>query len=145
MSAGAGTIHLPAVAVAFSSQRRRVSRVALQGFLKRTRIRNKTTYNLEFKLPYISRLLSLPIEACDKEDALTIPPTRSKAPYSKVSTRASQPRTRVGWKPEDDTRLADMKRVDAQGRISMPPSLTRLQERSMFYKAQKLSCLKRPH
>ena len=84
--------------------------MALQGFLKRTRIRNETTYNLEFKLPCMSRLLSLPIEACDKEDALTIPLTRSKVPYSKVSTRASQPRTRVGWKPEDDTRLVDMKK-----------------------------------
>jgi hypothetical protein len=32
-----------------------------QGFLKRTRIRNETTYNLEFKLPRISGRLNLPI------------------------------------------------------------------------------------
>ena len=36
--------------------------------------------------------------------------TRRKTPYSKVSIPASQPRTRVGWKEEDDTRLIDMKK-----------------------------------
>jgi hypothetical protein len=39
-----------------------------QGFLKRTRIGNETTYNLEFKLPCISECLNLPIEACDDVD-----------------------------------------------------------------------------
>jgi hypothetical protein len=80
-----------------------------QGFLKRTRIGTETTYNLVFKLPCVSKLLQLPIEACDDEDVPTTPTTCPKAPYSKASTRASRPRTRVGWKPEDDTRLVDMK------------------------------------
>jgi hypothetical protein len=69
-----------------------------EGFLKRTRIRDETTYNLEFKLLCMPKLLSLPIKACDEEDVLTTPTTRSKAHYSKVSGSASQPRTRVGWK-----------------------------------------------
>jgi hypothetical protein len=71
-----------------------------QGFLKRTRIGNETTYNLEFKLPCMSKLLSLPIEACDEEDAPTTPTTRSKAPYSKVPSPASRPRTRVECGPK---------------------------------------------
>jgi hypothetical protein len=81
-----------------------------QGFLKRTRIGNETTYNLEFKLPRMSELLSLPIETFDDKDVPTTPATRPKAPYPKVSTATSRPRTRVGWKEEDDTRLVDMKR-----------------------------------
>ena len=36
-------------------------------------------YNIEFKLLCMSKLFSLPIEACDDEDAPTTPPTRSKA------------------------------------------------------------------
>jgi hypothetical protein len=58
----------------------------------------------------MSKLLSLPIEACDEENAPTTPTTRSKAPYSKVTSPVSRPRTRVGWKPVDDTRLVDMKK-----------------------------------
>jgi hypothetical protein len=81
-----------------------------QGFLKRIRIGNETTYNLEFNLPCMSKLLSLPTEACDDEDVPTTPKTRSKAPYPKVSTRTSRPRTRVKWMPEEDTKLVNMKK-----------------------------------
>jgi hypothetical protein len=85
-----------------------------QGFLKRTRIGNETTYNLEFKLPCISERLNLPIEVCDdgsNEDVLASPLTRPKAPssHSKISTLASRFRTKVGWTPEDDTRLVNMR------------------------------------
>ena len=81
-----------------------------QGLLKRTRIGTETKYNLEFKFPCISKLINLPTEACDEEDVPTTPMTCPNAPYSKVSTQESRPRTRVGWKAEDDTRLVDMKR-----------------------------------
>jgi hypothetical protein len=65
------------------------------GFLKHTRIANETTYNLEFKLPCMSKLFSLPIKAYDDEDVPTTPTTRPMAPSSKVSTLTSRPRTRV--------------------------------------------------
>jgi hypothetical protein len=84
--------------------------VALRRLLKRTRIRNETKYNLEFKLPCMSKLLSLPIKAYDNEDLPATPMTCPKAPYSKVSTSTSRPRTRVKWTPEDDTKLVDMKK-----------------------------------
>jgi hypothetical protein len=74
------------------------------------RIGNETTYNLEFKLLYMSELLSLLIEACDNEDVPTTPTTCYKAPSSKVSTPTSRPRTRVKWTLEDDTKLVGMKK-----------------------------------
>jgi hypothetical protein len=81
-----------------------------QGFLKRTRIGNKIIYNLEFKLPCISERLNLPVEACGSDvDMSATPTTRLRAPYFKVSTLASRAQTKVGWKPEDDTRLVNMK------------------------------------
>jgi hypothetical protein len=80
-----------------------------EGFLKRTMIENDSTYSLEFRLPCMSKLLQLPIETCDK-DVPTMRTTRRKTSYSKVSIPASQPRIRVGWKEEDDTRLVDMKK-----------------------------------
>jgi hypothetical protein len=57
-----------------------------QGFLKRTRIGNDTTYNLEFKLPCISERLELSIEMCNHDfnkDMPATPLTRLKVPYSK--------------------------------------------------------------
>jgi hypothetical protein len=81
-----------------------------QGFLKRTRIGNETTYNLAFKLPCMSKLLNLPIEACDDEDVSATPTMRSRAPACNVSTSTSRPRTRAKWTPEDDTKLIDMKK-----------------------------------
>jgi hypothetical protein len=81
-----------------------------QGFLKRTRIGNETTYNLEFKLLYLSKLLSLPIEAHNEGGVPTTPTARPMAPSSKVSTPTSRPRTRAKWMPEDDTKLVDMKK-----------------------------------
>jgi hypothetical protein len=39
-----------------------------------------------------------------------MPTTRSKAPYSKVPSPASRPRTRAEWGPEEETRLVNMKR-----------------------------------
>jgi hypothetical protein len=82
-----------------------------QGFLKRTRIGNDTTYHLEFKLPCISERLDLPIGVCEDDSNKNMPATpltRLKAPYSQISP-ASRPRKRVGWAQEDDTRLVDMK------------------------------------
>lgn len=87
------------------------------------RIGHETTYNLEFKLPGISKCLTLPVEACDNcsnVDLSVTPTRRLKAPYFKASTPASRPRTKVAWMPEDDTRLVDLK----NGGSSISPSLT---------------------
>ena len=58
----------------------------------------------------MSKLLSLPIEACDEEDVPIIPTTRLKAPSPQVSTLTSRLRIRVKWMPEDDAKLVDMKK-----------------------------------
>jgi hypothetical protein len=79
-----------------------------EGFLKRTRIGNETTYNLEFKLPCLPKLLSLPIEPC--EGNASTPPKPSEAPHSSISSTASRPRINGGWKEEEDKTLVDMKR-----------------------------------
>lgn len=50
------------------------------------------------------------LEAKNKDDAPWKPVTSYMAPNSQVSSPASRPRTRVRWKPEDDTRLVDMKK-----------------------------------
>jgi hypothetical protein len=87
-----------------------------QGFLKRTRIGTEIMYNLEFKLPCISERLHLPVsvEALGTACTQDMPPTpiaRHQVPsQSKICTLPLGPRTRLGWIPEDDRRLIDMKK-----------------------------------
>lgn len=50
------------------------------------------------------------LKAKNKEDAPWRPLTRYMAPNAQVFSPASRPRTRVRWKPEDDTRLVDMRK-----------------------------------
>jgi hypothetical protein len=87
-----------------------------QGFLKRTIIRNETTYNLEFKLPCMSECLSLPmiVESLDigsnQEEPVNLA-TRHKTPsYSKTRAATSrQQKKRALWTLEEDTTLRTMR------------------------------------
>jgi hypothetical protein len=73
-----------------------------QGFLKRIRIGDDVTYNLEFKLPSISEHLRLPIDP----NALDI--NRDAAEHSKIHQAPLKPKkSRVSW-VEDDRKLAQM-------------------------------------
>ncbi len=73
-----------------------------QGFLKRIRIGDNVTYNLEFKLPSISEHLQLPIDP----NALEI--NRDAAKHSKIHQASLKPKkSRVSW-VEDDIKLAQM-------------------------------------
>jgi hypothetical protein len=68
-----------------------------QGFLKRTKIGNETTYNLEFKLPCISGRLNLPINPealhiCSSREALAKAAIPHKAAaHSKMYPAALRP------------------------------------------------------
>ena len=87
-----------------------------QGFLKRTRIGDKVTYNLEFKLPSTSEHLHLPIhpEALDicpsKEGRLKVPITHDAAANSKIDQAPLQPeKKRVRWTTAEDATLLQMR------------------------------------
>jgi hypothetical protein len=90
-----------------------------QGFLKRTRIRNKTTYNLEFQLPHVPEHLHLPIPSkalglrSDKEtSAETVTPHDASA-HSKMHPAAVRPQIkRVRWAPEEDATILKMREED---------------------------------
>jgi hypothetical protein len=73
-----------------------------QGFLKRIKIGDDVTYNLEFKLPSISEHLRLPIDP----NALDI--NHDTAEHSKIHQAPLKPKkSRVSW-VEDDIKLAQM-------------------------------------
>jgi hypothetical protein len=73
-----------------------------QGFLKRIKIRDDMTYNLEFKLPLISEHFYLPINAA----ALDI--NHDTVLYSKIYQVPLKPKkSKVSW-IEDDVKLAQM-------------------------------------
>ena len=82
-----------------------------QGFLKRIRIGDDVTFNLEFKLPSISEHLHLPIDS----KALDIKEAPAKASihhdaavHSKIHQAPSKPKkSKVSW-AEDDIKLAQM-------------------------------------
>ncbi|KAH6665212.1 hypothetical protein B0J14DRAFT_456909, partial [Halenospora varia] len=67
-----------------------------QGFLKRTKIVDDVTYNLEFKLPSISERLHLPINPA----ALDI--NHDAVARSKVHQTLLKPKkSKVSWKEDD--------------------------------------------
>ncbi|KAH6716257.1 hypothetical protein BKA61DRAFT_461898, partial [Leptodontidium sp. MPI-SDFR-AT-0119] len=80
-----------------------------QGFLKRTKIGDNVTYNLEFKLPSISKHLHLPInpktlDICSSKEVPAKVPTHHEADaHSKTRQAPLQPKKRrVKWTPEED-------------------------------------------
>jgi hypothetical protein len=87
-----------------------------QGFLKRTKIGDDITYNLEFKLPSIWEHLYLPINSealdiCPSRKALAKSPVPHEASvYSKIRQAPLQPqKKRVRWTPEEDATLLQMR------------------------------------
>ena len=90
-----------------------------QGFLKRTKIGNETTYNLEFKLPRISEHLNLPIdpEALDmstnSERSAEAGIPHEAVAHSKTYPVAVRPQIkRVRWAPEEDATILKMREED---------------------------------
>jgi hypothetical protein len=74
-----------------------------QGFLKRTRIGDDVTYNLEFKLPSISEHFHLPINPA----ALDV--NHDAAAHSKIHQAPLKPKkSKVPWTEEEDVKLLQM-------------------------------------
>jgi hypothetical protein len=74
-----------------------------QGFLKRTKIGDDVTYNLEFKLPSISEHFHLPINLA----VLDI--NHDAATHSKIHQAPLKPkRSKVPWTEEEDAQLLRM-------------------------------------
>lgn len=89
---------------------------SFQGFLKRTRIGNGTTYNLEFTLPCISERLDLSISAealgTDSSREVSVEPmiSRKATLHSKIHAAVSRPLIkRAAWTPKEDAMLRRMR------------------------------------
>ncbi|KAE8440871.1 hypothetical protein EG329_006358 [Mollisiaceae sp. DMI_Dod_QoI] len=87
-----------------------------QGFLKRTRIANETTYNLEFQLSHILKHLHLPVfsEALgmhsNKDTSADAATSHDTGAHSKMHPAAVQRQTkRLRWTPEEDATILKMK------------------------------------
>jgi hypothetical protein len=89
-----------------------------QGFLKRTKIGDDVTYNLEFKLPPISEHFHLPItpvalDICSSKEApAKVPIHHDAAAHSKIHQAPLQPkkgRVKRKWTREEDATLLQMK------------------------------------
>jgi hypothetical protein len=87
-----------------------------QGFVKRTKIGNDTTYNLEFKLACISEALNLPInlevlDICSNMEAPSKVAMPHKASaHSKIYSTGLRPQIkRDRWKTEEDTTVLQMR------------------------------------
>ncbi|KAH8765641.1 hypothetical protein BGZ57DRAFT_742352, partial [Hyaloscypha finlandica] len=82
-----------------------------QGFLKRIRIGDDVTYNLEFKLPSIPEQLHFPVDPkaldifSNKEAPAKVPTHHNTAAHSKIHQAPLQPkkkRKHVKWTREED-------------------------------------------
>ena len=89
-----------------------------QGFLKRTRIGNETTYNLEFQLSHILEHLHLPVlsEALgmrSKETPAEATTPHNTGTHSKVYLAKVRPQIkRVRWTPEEHAKILEMREED---------------------------------
>ncbi|CZR65235.1 uncharacterized protein PAC_15135 [Phialocephala subalpina] len=90
-----------------------------QGFLKRTRIGNETTYNLEFQLPHVPEHLHLPVlsEALgmrsNKDTSAEAATPHDAGAHSKMYPTAVRPRIkRLRWTPEEDVTIVKMREDD---------------------------------
>ncbi|KAL5319099.1 hypothetical protein ACEPPN_014169 [Leptodophora sp. 'Broadleaf-Isolate-01'] len=88
-----------------------------QGFLKRTKIGNETTYNLEFQLPSIPERLCLPIQSealgigSSKGTSAEVRNHHSAVAHSEVRPATSRSkRKRVPWKPDENETILKMKK-----------------------------------
>jgi hypothetical protein len=86
-----------------------------RGFLKRTKIGNKTVYNLEFQLPYVPEYLhseALGIRT-DKETSAEAATPYDASIYSKMYPTTVRPRMkRVRWTPKEDATVLRMRDED---------------------------------
>jgi hypothetical protein len=87
-----------------------------QGFLKRTRIGNETTYNLEFQLPCILEHLHLPISAdvlgneSNEATVVAVATPPDTVAHSKVQLGTPRARrTRISWTVEENGKILKMK------------------------------------
>ena len=91
-----------------------------QGFLKRTKIGNETTYNLEFQLLHIPEHLHLPVLSdalgmrSNKETSAGAAAAYSAGAHSKMRSAAERPQIkRVRWAPEEDATILKMREEDS--------------------------------
>jgi hypothetical protein len=90
-----------------------------QGFLKRTKIGDKTIYDLEFQLPHVPEQLHLPILSkalgmrSDKETSAEVAALHEAGVHSKMHPAAvRRPIKRVRWTPEEDATILKMREED---------------------------------
>jgi hypothetical protein len=86
-----------------------------QGFLKRTKIGNETTYNLEFQLSYAPEHLHLPVlsEALGIRSNKEMSAPHGGSAHSKMYSAAVRPQIkRVRWAPEEDATILKMREED---------------------------------
>ena len=88
-----------------------------QGFLKRTKIGNETTYNLEFQLPRIPEHLYLPIPSealgigCNMGTSPEVGARHSAVAHFEVRPATLRPkRKRIPWKSEENETILKMKK-----------------------------------
>jgi hypothetical protein len=86
-----------------------------RGYLKRTKIGNKTIYSLEFQLPHVPEHEHLRSEAlgmrCDKETSAEAGTPHDASPPSKIHPAAVRPRIkRVPWTLEEDATVLKKRR-----------------------------------
>jgi len=84
-----------------------------QGFLKRTRIGNETTYNLEFQLSHVlSEALGM---RSNKETSAEATTPHDAGAHSRVHPAAVRPRIkRVAWTPEENATILQMREKGCQ-------------------------------
>jgi hypothetical protein len=85
-----------------------------QGFLKRTKIGNKTTYNLEFQLPRVPEHLhseALGMRS-DKETSAEATTPHDASAHSKMYPAAGRQIKRVRWTPEEDATILKIRKED---------------------------------
>ncbi|KAH8595154.1 hypothetical protein B0O99DRAFT_512401, partial [Bisporella sp. PMI_857] len=86
-----------------------------QGFLKRTKIRNETTYNLEFQLSHVPEHLHLPVLSValgirsNKEKSAKAATPHNTIAHSKARATLQSKRNRVPYKPEEYETILKMK------------------------------------
>jgi hypothetical protein len=98
--------------------------------LKRTKVGNETTYNLEFKLPCISEHLNLPIDpevldmSTNSERSAEAGIPHNAVAYSKVHFAAVRSQIkRVRWTPEEDATIFKMREEDGCSWEKIPAAL----------------------
>jgi hypothetical protein len=90
-----------------------------KGFLKRTKIGNKTTFNLEFQLLYVPEHFHLPVLSgalgiyYNKETSIEAATPHNIIAHSKVHPAISQrKRKHIKWTPKENETIREMREED---------------------------------